>query len=120
MSSSIQRLETSHPRMSQIVVHNNIVYLSGQVDETGATDVAGQTRSTLAEIDRLLELAGTDKSKLIRATIWLQNIERDFAGMNEVWTAWVDPNNKPVRATTEAKLAADKYLVEIQVEAALD
>lgn len=120
MSSSIQRLETTDPRMSDIVIHGNKVYLSGQVDETGAKDIAGQTRGTLAEIDRLLALAGTSKSKLIRATIWLRDIENDFGGMNEVWKEWVDPDNKPVRATTEAKLASREYLVEIQVEAALD
>jgi enamine deaminase RidA (YjgF/YER057c/UK114 family) len=106
--------------MSDIVIHDKKVYLSGQVDETGAKDIAGQTRGTLAEIDRLLALAGTNKSKLIRATIWLKDIEKDFGGMNAVWTEWVDPENKPVRATTEAKLASGEYLVEIQVEAALD
>lgn len=118
--SSITRLETSHPRMSQIVIHNKTVYLSGQVDESSSPDAASQTKSILSEIDRLLALAGTDKSKLIRATIWLSNIERDFGPMNTVWTEWVDGENKPVRACTEAKLAAVKYLVEIQVEAAVE
>jgi enamine deaminase RidA (YjgF/YER057c/UK114 family) len=106
--------------MSQIVIHKGIVYLSGQVDETGAADAAGQTKAILTEIDRLLALAGTDKSKLIRTTIWLQDIERDFGPMNQVWTEWVDKDNKPVRACIEAKLAAPQYLVEIQVEAAVE
>lgn len=105
--------------MSQIVIYNNIVYLSGQVDEV-SEDVAGQTKGTLAKIDKLLKQAGTDKSKLIRATIWLKDIEKDFGAMNEVWSAWVDQDNKPVRATTEAKLAAPNILVEIQVEAATE
>ena len=118
MSSSIQRLETSHPRMSQIVRHNNLIYLSGQVDESASPTAALQTKAILTEIDRLLALAGSNKSQLIRATIWLADIERDFGSMNEVWTEWVDGENKPVRACVQAKLAAAKYLVEVQVEAA--
>lgn len=117
---SITRLETSHPRMSQAVIHNNIVYLSGQVDESASATAASQTKAILTEIDRLLALAGTDKSKLIRVTIWLADIARDFGPMNEVWTEWIDVENKPVRACTEAKLALDKFLVEIQVEAAVE
>ncbi|KAL7469990.1 hypothetical protein ACHAXS_010229 [Conticribra weissflogii] len=119
MTTTIERIHTNHPRMSQIVIHNNIVYLSGQVDESlESTDVEAQTKGTLAKIDKLLAEAGTDKSKLIRATIWLKDIEKDFKGMNKVWEEWVDQDNKPVRATTEAKLASPRLLVEIQVEAA--
>ena len=118
MTNQIQRLETSNPRMSQLVIHNNIVYTSGQINADSSTAIE-QTRAILDEIDRLLALAGTDKSKVIKAMIWLSDIERDFDAMNEVWEEWIDKENKPVRACTEGKLAADKFLVEIQVEAAL-
>ena len=105
--------------MSQAIVHNNIVYLSGQVDAT-ADDVVGQTKNVLAKVDKYLQEAGTDKSKLLTSSIWLRDIERDFGAMNEVWNAWIDPNNKPVRATTESNLASPKMLVEIQVTAVKD
>ena len=117
-SSDIARLGTDVlPPMSQAVIHNDIVYLSGQVDGT-AEDVVGQTKNVLAKVDKYLEEAGTDKSKLLTSTIWLKNIERDFGAMNQVWNDWIDKNNKPVRATTEASLAAPNMLVEIQVTAA--
>jgi enamine deaminase RidA (YjgF/YER057c/UK114 family) len=103
--------------MSQAVINNGIVYLAGQVAKEGE-DVATQTKSVLSEIDRLLALAGTDKSRLLTATIWLADIG-EFANMNKVWDAWVDPQNTPARATGEVKLAAPKYLVEIIVTAAL-
>lgn len=105
--------------MSQVVVHNKIVYLSGQIDGS-AEDITGQTQNVLAKVDQYLTEAGTDKSKLLTSTIWLQDITRDFGAMNEVWNAWIDPKNKPVRATTEASLASPKYLVEIQVTASLE
>lgn len=105
--------------MSQAVVHNGIVYLSGQVDGT-AEDVTGQTKNVLAKVDKYLQEAGTDKSKLLTSTIWVKDIERDFGAMNEVWNSWIDPSNKPVRATTEASLANPKLLVEVQVSAALE
>ena len=105
------------PTMSQAVIHNDIVYLSGQVDGT-AEDVVGQTKNVLAKVDKYLEEAGTDKSKLLTSTIWLKDIERDFGVFNQVWCEWIDKNNKPVRATTEASLAAPNMLVEIQVTAA--
>jgi enamine deaminase RidA (YjgF/YER057c/UK114 family) len=114
----ITRLGTTDPRMSQIVVHNGVVYLSGQVDEV-ETDVAGQTKSILNQIDNLLAQAGTDKSRLLTAKIWLKDINKDFKTMNEVWKAWVDADNKPVRATVEATLALPEILVEVQVTAAL-
>lgn len=116
--SGITRLGTEVlPTMSQAVVHNDIVYLSGQVDGTGE-DVVAQTKNVLAKVDKYLMEAGTDKSKLLSSTIFLKNIEKDFGAMNLVWCEWIDPNNKPVRATTEASLAAPNMLVEIQVTAA--
>ena len=112
----IKRFETG-PRMSQAVVHNGTVYLAGQVGEPG-DDVTAQTKTTLAEIDALLAQAGTDKSKILMATIWLADIA-DFEAMNAVWDAWVDKANPPARATSEARLATPDYLVEIIVVAAL-
>jgi len=112
---TITRYE-SGPRMSQAVVHGDMVYLAGQVGPTGTT-VAEQTASALAEVDRLLALTGSDKSRILTATIWLADIG-DFAEMNSVWDVWVDKANPPARATGEAKLAAPKYKVEIIITAA--
>ena len=81
--------------------------------------VAGQTKGTLAKIDDLLAHAGTDKKSLLTAQIWVKEIDRDFDGMNQVWNAWVDPDNKPVRATVQATMARPNILVEIQVTAAV-
>ena len=114
---TITRIE-SGKRMSQAVVHNGIAYLAGQVGNPG-DDVTAQTRTVLAEIDRLLATAGTDKSKLITAQIWLADIATGFAAMNAVWDEWVSPGNAPARYTGEAKLAGPEYLVEIIVTAAV-
>ena len=106
----------SGPRMSQAVIHGDTVYLAGQVGEPG-DDVTAQTKTTLAEIDALLAQAGTDKSKILMATIWLADIA-DFAGMNSVWDAWVDTATPPARATGESRLASPDYKVEVIVIAA--
>ncbi|WP_083637879.1 RidA family protein [Pararhizobium arenae] len=112
----IKRFETG-PRMSQAVVYNGIVYLAGQVGNAG-DDVATQTQQALDEVDRLLALAGTDKTRILSTTIWLADVA-DFSKMNAVWDAWVPQGNAPARATGEAKLAAPEYLVEVIVTAAL-
>ncbi len=113
---TIRRIEAG-PRMSQAVVHGNTVYLAGQVGTPGKS-VAEQTAEVLASIDRLLALAGTDKSKLLTAQIWLDDM-RDFAEMNSVWDAWVDKANAPARATGGAPLATSGHRVEIIVSAAV-
>ena len=105
-------------RMSQAVVHNGTVYLAGQVAGDASGDVADQTRQILAGIETLLGAAGSDKSKLLSATIWLASMA-DFAAMNGVWDAWVDPGNPPARACVEARLAYPQYRVEIMVTAAV-
>ena len=115
---SIERIEAG-PRMSQAVVHGNMVYLAGQVAANPVPSVARQTKQILSQIDKLLRAAGTSKSKLITTNIWLADI-RSFAEMNEVWDAWVSPGNTPARATVQAALARPELLVEIQVTAALD
>jgi len=114
---SVERKEIG-PRMSQIVVHGDTVYLAGQVAlDAPAAPVAEQTRDTLARIDRLLAEAGTDKSKLLSATVWLSDM-RYFGQMNEVWDAWVTPGQTTARACVEAALATPEYDVEIMVVAA--
>ena len=113
---AIRRIEAG-PRMSQAVIHGNTVYLAGQVGEPGGS-VAQQTKDILATIERLLKEAGSDKSKLLQAIIWLADM-KDFAEMNSVWDKWVDPQNTPARATGEAKLAGLEYTVEIIITAAV-
>lgn len=111
---TITRHETG-PRMSQANIFNGVVYLAGQVGD-GDT-VKAQTDSILKEIDRLLALSGSSKSRILSAQIWLDDMA-NFAEMNAAWDAWVDKANTPARATGEAKLAAAKYKVEIIVVAA--
>ncbi len=113
----IRRLQPGK-RMSQAVVHNNTVYLAGQVADDTRQDVAGQTRQVLSAIDGLLAQAGTDKTKILTATIVLADMAT-FADMNAVWDTWVAQGNTPARATIEAKLAAPQYKVEIIVTAAV-
>ena len=103
-------------RMSEAVIHGDTVYLAGQVGNPGE-DVVAQTKTVLAEIDALLARAGTDKSKILMATIWLADIN-DFGAMNSVWDQWVDQANPPARATSEGRLATPDYKVEIIVVAA--
>jgi enamine deaminase RidA (YjgF/YER057c/UK114 family) len=113
----IRRLQPGK-RMSQAVVHGHTVYLAGQVAEDTSQDVAGQTRQVLAAIDKLLAEAGSDKTKILTATIALADI-RTFAEMNSEWDAWVAQGHTPARATIEAKLAGPQYRVEIIVTAAV-
>jgi enamine deaminase RidA (YjgF/YER057c/UK114 family) len=113
---SIRRIEAG-PRMSQAVIHGNTVYLAGQVGTAGKS-VSEQTQEVLATIDDLLAQAGSHKSKILQAIIWLADI-KDFSAMNAVWDKWVDGPNAPARATGEAKLVAPGYLVEIIVTAAV-
>ena len=103
------------PRMSEAVIHNGTIHLAGQVAK--GSDVAEQTKGVLDAIDALLAKCGSSKSKILSATIWLADIST-FAEMNSVWDSWVDPENPPARATSEGKLAAAEYKVEIIVVAA--
>jgi enamine deaminase RidA (YjgF/YER057c/UK114 family) len=114
---SIKRLHVGQ-RMSQGVIHGDTVYLAGQVAQNAAgQSVAEQTKDILATIDELLKEAGTDKSRLLAAQIWLADIAT-FDEMNGAWDAWVSSGNTPARACVEAKLAAPKFTVEIMVTAA--
>jgi enamine deaminase RidA (YjgF/YER057c/UK114 family) len=111
----IRRIEPG-ARMSEAVVANNFVFLSGQVADDTSVGVQEQTQQVLASIDRLLVEAGTDKTRIAAATVYLSDIAT-FDEMNRAWEAWVAPDAKPARATVEARLAAPEYLVEIQVVA---
>ena len=116
-SMQIRRHETG-PRMSKAVVHGDTVYLAGIVaDSPKGKGMAEHVKSILSQIDGLLADAGTDKSKLLSANIWITDMA-NFAEMNGVWDAWVSPGNTPARATVEAKLASPDYVVEIMVVAA--
>ena len=113
---SIQRLHVG-PRLSEVAIHNGVVYLAGQVAEDSSLDITGQTQQVLAAIDRLLAEAGGDKTLVLQATIFLKTLA-DFPGMNAVWDRWVVHGHTPPRATVEAKLAKPEYLVEVKIIAA--
>jgi enamine deaminase RidA (YjgF/YER057c/UK114 family) len=113
----ITRIEST-PRLSRVVVHNGVAYLAGVTAQDRTLDIQGQTRQVLEKIDGLLAQAGIDKTRMLSVQIWLKDIERDFAGMNEVWDAWVPKGAGPARATGESKLAHPDLLVEILVTAA--
>ncbi|HMQ72289.1 MAG TPA: RidA family protein [Rubrivivax sp.] len=114
---SIQRFDVG-TRMSEMAVHQGVVYLAGQVADDDRADVAGQTQQVLAAVDALLARAGSDKSRILRAQIYLADMA-DFAAMNEVWEAWVAPGNAPPRATVQAALARPGWRIEVVVTAAV-
>jgi enamine deaminase RidA (YjgF/YER057c/UK114 family) len=115
---TIRRLHTE-TRYSEAVIHQGVVYLSGQLADDLSGDIRQQTRDTLASIERLLAEAGSDKSRLLSATIHLRDIDGDYAGMNEVWDAWLVPGSAPARTTVQALMYAPQVRVEITVVAAL-
>ena len=107
----------SNQRMSQLVIHGDTVYLAGQVADDRDANITTQTQQVLAKVDALLAEAGTDKSKILSAQVWVSNIGH-FAQMNEVWDAWVAEGHAPARACIEARLASPDLLVEVGVIAA--
>ncbi|MFM2185604.1 MAG: RidA family protein [Burkholderiaceae bacterium] len=113
---TIQRFDVG-PRMSEMAVHNGTVYLAGQIAEDGSQDITGQTQQVLQAIDKLLARAGSNKSKILRAQIFIKDLA-DFAAMNAVWEAWVVPGHTPPRATVQAHLAKPEWKIEIVVTAA--
>ncbi|WP_119353108.1 RidA family protein [Azohydromonas sediminis] len=113
----IQRFDVG-ARMSEMAVHNGTVYLAGQVAADDTLDITGQTKQVLAAIDALLARAGSDKTKILRAQIFLADIA-DFPAMNAVWDQWVVPGHTPPRATVQAALARPTWKVEIVVTAAV-
>lgn len=114
----IQR-QLTNERMSQIVVHGGTLYLSGQVGDDMQAGIEQQTRETLGNIERLLDLAGTDKTRLLSVPIYLKDIDAHFEGMNSVWDQWLPKGVAPARATVQAKLCEPQILVEMSVVAAV-
>ena len=113
----VQRFDVG-ARLSEMAIHNGVVYLAGQIPEDPNLDIEGQTLQVLQAIDRLLERAGTDKRKLLMVQIFLVDL-KDFEGMNRVWDNWVVPGHTPPRATVQANLASPKWRLEVVATAAL-
>lgn len=114
----IQRFEPLGQRLSHVSVYNGVVYLTGQVPSDCTQDIRGQTRQILTRIDELLAKAGTDKSRILMAQIFLRDAEHDFAGMNAAWEEWVPKESLPSRVTLEGRFTGNDILVEIIVQAA--
>jgi enamine deaminase RidA (YjgF/YER057c/UK114 family) len=113
----IQRFDVG-ARLSEMAIHNGTAYLAGQVPETDGADIRTQTREVLAAVDKLLERAGSDKTKILMAQIFLADL-KDFEGMNEVWDAWAPAGHTPPRATVNALLARPGWRIEMVVTAAV-
>jgi enamine deaminase RidA (YjgF/YER057c/UK114 family) len=113
----VQRFDVGS-RLSEMAIHNGVVYLAGQIPEDPNLDIEGQTLQVLEAIDRLLARAGTDKRKLLMVQIFLVDL-KDFEGMNRVWDNWVVPGHTPPRATVQANLASPKWRLEVVATAAL-
>ena len=115
--SNIHRVNVGK-RLSDMAVHNGVAYLAGQVADDTTQDITGQTAQILAVVDKLLATAGTDKTRILMAQIFVANM-KEFDGMNKAWDAWVAEGNAPPRATIEERLASADYKVEIVVTAAV-
>ena len=116
---SVTRIDKTSPPgpvMSRCVIKGDTVYLAGLTAGDRSADIKGQTQQILDKIDHYLSEAGTDKSKLLQANLWITDMA-NFSAMNEVWNAWVDQDNPPVRACVKADLAVPELLVEIMVTA---
>jgi enamine deaminase RidA (YjgF/YER057c/UK114 family) len=113
----IQRLHVGS-RLSEAAIHNQTVYLAGQIAEDVTQDIVGQTREVLGHVERLLAEAGSDKSRILMCQIYLADLKH-YDGMNAAWDAWVVPGHAPPRATVQASLANPQWLIEVVVTAAL-
>ena len=116
----IHRIEVTEgpgPRMSRCVVRGDTVYLAGLTANDTSKDIKGQTAEILGKIDHYLKEAGTSKSNLLSANLWIKDMAM-FRDMNSVWNEWVDPKNPPARACVKAEMARPEVLVEIMVTAA--
>ena len=114
--STINRMETA-TRMSKVVIHQDTIYLCGQVGENAKDPFDKQTKTMLAKVDVLLEQAGSSRKHILSATIYIRDM-KDFTAMNEVWDNWVPEGHAPARACVEARMARPELLVEIRVIAA--
>jgi len=113
----VQRIDVG-ARLSEVAIHNGTAYLAGQIPEDATQDITGQTQQVLAAVDAMLAKAGSDKSKILMAQIFLADLA-DFAGMNAVWDAWVVPGQTPPRATVQAQLGKPEWKLEIVITAAV-
>ncbi len=113
----IKRVEAG-TRMSKAVIHNQVIYLCGQVADNSDEPIGPQTQNMLTKVDTLLEQAGSDREYILSATLYLRDM-KDFDGMNEVWDQWIPQGHAPARACVEARMARPDLLVEISVVAAL-
>jgi enamine deaminase RidA (YjgF/YER057c/UK114 family) len=116
--SDITRIDTD-TRRSRAVIYNGMVFVGGMTADDRSQDITGQTKQTLAKIEDFLAKAGTDKSRVLTAQIWIKDLARDFEAMNAVWNAWTAPNAAPTRATAQADMGAPDVLVEIIITAAV-
>jgi enamine deaminase RidA (YjgF/YER057c/UK114 family) len=114
--SKIDRMGTTE-RMSKIVIHNDTIYLGGQVADNGDAAIGPQTENMLAKVDALLDQAGSNREHILSATVYVRDM-KDFAGMNAVWDRWVPKSHAPARACVEARLARPDLLVEVSIIAA--
>lgn len=115
---SIQRID-SNPRLSRVVVHNGLAWLSGIVAADCSQDIHGQVRQVLQRLDQLLAEVGSDKSRLLSAQIWMKDMDADFAGMNQQWSDWLAPAAAPARATCQVAFDDAEIRLELIVTAAL-
>lgn len=114
----ITRIATDR-RRSRAVVYNGMVFIGGQTADDRSQDIRGQTVQALAKIEKFLADAGSDKSRLLSAQIWIKDLARDLTAMNEIWDAWTAPGAAPTRATAQCEMGAPDVLVEIIVTAAV-
>lgn len=113
---NVERLHVGE-RLSEVAIHQGIVYLAGQIPGDTSQDILGQTHEVLGHVERLLNEAGSDKSRILSCQVFLKDIN-DIGAMNAVWDAWVVPGSTPPRATVEAKLARSEWMIEVVVVAA--
>lgn len=116
---TIKRIEPYAGILSHASVYNGVVYVTGQVADDCSQGVHGQTRQILERVDALLEAAGSDKSLILFAQVWLKHAVQDFDEMNQAWRAWAPQHSLPSRATVEANMAGEEILVEIAIQAAV-
>jgi enamine deaminase RidA (YjgF/YER057c/UK114 family) len=117
MLETIQKIGTT-PRFSEAAIYNQTVYLSGKVSQIVDGDIQAQTADVLEQIDQALKRAGSDKGQLLSAQIWLKDMA-DYAAMNQLWDAWLDGVQAPVRACVQAPMAKEHYRIEIMVIAGM-
>lgn len=108
----------TNARRGRAVAFNGILFIGGQTASDKSEDIKGQTRQALAKLDKVLAEAGSDRNHLLSVQIWIKDIARDFAGMNEVWDSWIDPDHAPARATAQCNMAVADTLIEIVATAA--